>query len=123
MARGTIVLIGTLVTYLIPDEGRSEDSMDPLSDLIPGIIRRLSRFETADPAQAPMVAGVLTAAVLGQDTLAWRDQYGEIPPTESLAHSFVLWLLSDLIDYTTEQAGTADRLLQEVFSALVEEPS
>jgi hypothetical protein len=40
-----------------------------------------------------MAAGALTAAVLSQDTVAWRDQYGPIPRAEVLTHSFVQWLL------------------------------
>jgi hypothetical protein len=81
-------------------------------------MRRLSSFELADPAQAPMAAGVLTAAVLGQDTVAWRDQFGPLPRAEVLTHSFVLWLLADLLDVCAERSGTANELMQATFDSL-----
>ncbi|WP_141746515.1 hypothetical protein [Streptomyces sp. LUP30] len=63
-----------------PVVGEGEDRLDPLNDLIPAVIRKLPGFELADPAQVPMVTGVLMAAAMGMDTVAWRDQFGTIPP-------------------------------------------
>ncbi|MFJ1964040.1 hypothetical protein [Streptomyces massasporeus] len=121
VARGAVFLVGVLTAYLTQDAGQP-GSIDPLSDLIPGVIRRLSRFELADPAQAPMAAGVLTAAVLGQDTVAWRDQFGPLPRAEVLTHTFVLWLLADLLDVCAERPGTANELMQATFESLANDP-
>ncbi|MFD5952033.1 hypothetical protein ACFWAZ_38900 [Streptomyces collinus] len=121
VARGTVFLVGALAAYLTQEAGQP-GSLDPLSDLIPGVIRRLSRFEMADPAQAPMAAAVLTAAVLGQDTVAWRDQFGPLPRAEVLTHSFVLWLLADLLDVCAERPGTANEIMQATFESLANAP-
>ncbi|OQD51856.1 hypothetical protein BM536_037725 [Streptomyces phaeoluteigriseus] len=117
VARATVFLIGVLTAHLTPDGPPEPNGLDPLSDLIPGVLRRLSRIETADAAQAPMVAGVITAAVLGQDPVAWRDQFGTIPPAEALAHTYVLWLLADLLDTLTETPGATDQIMQETFAS------
>ncbi|MCX5327858.1 hypothetical protein [Streptomyces sp. NBC_00140] len=120
VARGSVFLAGVLAAYLTRDAG-SPGAIDPLEDLIPTVIRKLSAFETADPAQAPMASGVLTAAVLGQDAVAWRDQYGPVPPTEALNHTFVIWLLSDLLDFSLEKPGAADEIMQETFASIATE--
>lgn len=121
VARGTVFLVGVLAAYLTQDAGQP-GSIDPLSDLIPGVIRRLSSFELADPAQAPMAAGVLTAAVLGQDTVAWHDQFSPLPRAEVLTHSFVLWLLADLLDVCAERPGAAHESMQATFESLAQRP-
>ncbi|MGX1885778.1 hypothetical protein [Streptomyces sp. NPDC055287] len=82
-SRGTVFLVGVLTGYLIAEQPGGEDRLDPLSDLIPAVICRLPTFEMADPAQVPMVTGVLMAAAMGMDTVAWRDRYGQIPPEET----------------------------------------
>ncbi|MFJ6615582.1 hypothetical protein ACIQPT_35485 [Streptomyces sp. NPDC091289] len=99
------------------------DRLDPLSDLIPAVIRRLPAFESADPAQVPMVTGVLMAAAMGMDTVAWRDRFGPIPPEEALVHGFVLWLLADLFDSLAGQPGVMDRMMRETFDSLAAEGS
>lgn len=96
--------------------------LDPLSDLIPAVIRKLPDFELVDPAQVPMVTGVLMAAAMGMDTVAWRDQFGTIPSKEALVHNFVLWLLADLFDSLVEQPGAADQLMQETFNSMAAGP-
>uniref|UniRef100_A0AAU3H4Y8 TetR family transcriptional regulator n=1 Tax=Streptomyces sp. NBC_01401 TaxID=2903854 RepID=A0AAU3H4Y8_9ACTN len=123
VSRGTVFLVGVLTGYLIAEQAAGEDRLDPLSDLIPAVIRRLPAFEMADPAQVPMVTGVLMAAAMGMDTVAWRDQFGQIPKEEALVHSFVLWLLADLFDSMTDQPGTIDRLMRETFDSMAAEGS
>ncbi|MEK8141944.1 hypothetical protein NKH18_02610 [Streptomyces sp. M10(2022)] len=115
--------MGVLTGYLIVEQERGEDRLDPLSDLIPAVIRKLPAFEMADPAQVPMVTGVLMAAAMGMDTVAWRDQFGQIPPKEALVHTFVLWLLADLFDSTTEHPGTIDQLMRATFDSMAAEHS
>ncbi|QNE73507.1 hypothetical protein F0344_01755 [Streptomyces finlayi] len=118
VSRGTVFLVGVLTGYLISEQAGREDRLDPLSDLIPAVIRRLPTFEMADPAEVPMATGVLMAAAMGMDTVAWRDQFGQIPPKEALVHSFVLWLLADLFDSLHERPGTIDRLMRETFESM-----
>ncbi|WP_371794262.1 hypothetical protein [Streptomyces sp. NBC_01718] len=100
---------------------RSAGLLGHLSPPLPSIIRRLSQFETADPAHAPMVAAVLMAAVLGQDTLAWRDQFGQIPPAES-SRPHLRPLAAVLLDFTNERPGTTDQLMRETFASLAAGP-
>ncbi|MFD3613074.1 hypothetical protein ACFWXA_34415 [Streptomyces atroolivaceus] len=121
VSRGTVFLVGVLTGYLITEQSDGEDRLDPLSDLIPAVIRRLPTFEMADPTQVPMVTGVLMAAAMGMDTVAWRDQFGQISPKEALVHSFVLWLLADLFDSMTERHGTLDQLMRQTFEAMAAE--
>ncbi|MEU8708390.1 hypothetical protein [Streptomyces sp. NPDC048565] len=123
VSRGTVFLVGVLTGYLIAEQGVGADRPDPLSDLIPAVIRRLPTFEMADPVQVPMVTGVLMAAAMGMDTVAWRDQFGRVPQEEALVHSFVLWLLADLFDSMAEQPGTIDRLMRETFDSMAAEGS
>ena len=113
VSRGTVFLVGVLTAHIIGQQDRGEDRLDPLSDLIPAVIRKLPDFELADPAQVPMATGVLMAAAMGMDTVAWRDQFGTIPPKEALVHNFVLWLLADLFDILVEQRGATDQLMRE----------
>ncbi|MET9361785.1 hypothetical protein ABZX93_12800 [Streptomyces sp. NPDC006632] len=118
VSRGTVFLVGVLTGYIIADQADGEDRLDPLSDLIPAVIRRLPTFEMADPAQVPMVTGVLMAAAMGMDTVAWRDRFGPIAPEEGLAHGFVLWLLADLFDSLNERPGVIDRMMRKTFEAM-----
>lgn len=118
VSRGSVLLVGVLTAHIIgQQDGEAEDRLDPLSDLVPAVIRKLPGFELADPAQVPMVTGVLTAAAMGMDTVAWRDQFGTIPPKEALVHNFVLWLLADLFDSLVEQPGATDLLMRETFNS------
>ncbi|MCY0926893.1 hypothetical protein OTB20_11900 [Streptomyces sp. H27-H1] len=121
VSRGTVFLVGVLTGYLIAEQSGGEDRLDPLSDLIPAVIRRLPTFEMADPAQLPMATGVLMAAAMGMDTVAWRDRFGPIPPEEALVHGFVLWLLADLFDSLINRPGAIDRMMRETFEAMATE--
>ncbi|MGW9372945.1 hypothetical protein ACWGVR_23295 [Streptomyces xanthophaeus] len=123
VSRGTVFLVGVLTGYLIAEQSGGENRLDPLSDLIPAVIRRLPTFELADPAQVPMVTGVLMAAAMGMDTVAWRDRFGQVPPEEALVHGFVLWMLADLFDSLIEQPGAIDRMMRETFDAMAAEQS
>ncbi|QDO37920.1 hypothetical protein FNV62_06845 [Streptomyces sp. RLB3-17] len=119
VSRGSVCLVGVLIAHIIGrQDGEEEDRLDPLSDLIPAVIRKLPGFELADPAQVPMVTGVLMAAAMGMDTVAWRDQFGTIPPKEALVHNFVLWLLADFLDSLVEQPGATDQLMRETFNSM-----
>lgn len=121
VSRGTVFLVGVLTGYLVAEQSGGEGRFDPLSDLIPAVIRKLPTFETADPAQVPMVTGVLMAAAMGMDTVAWRDRFGQIPPEEALVHGFVLWLLADLFDSLAGQPGAIDRMMRATFDSMAAE--
>lgn len=123
VSRGTVFLVGVLTAYLMAEQGEDQDRLDPLSHLIPAVIRKLPTFALADPEQVPMATGVLMAAAMGMDTVAWRDQFGKIPAKESLMHSFVLWLLADLLDSVAERPGGIDRLMRETFDSMAAEQS
>lgn len=123
VSRGAVFLVGVLTAHIIgQQDGDEEDRLDPLSDLIPAVIRKLPEFELADPAQVPMVIGVLMAAAMGMDTVAWRDQFGTISPPEALVHTFMLWLLADLFDNLVEQPGATDQLMRATLSSLAADP-
>lgn len=118
VSRGTVFLVGVLTGYLIAEPPGGGEQLDPLSDLIPAVIRRLPSFEMADPEQVPMVTGVLMAAAMGMDAVAWRDRFGTIPPREAMVHGFVLWLLADLFDSLVDKPGTIDQLMRETFETM-----
>lgn len=118
VSRGTVFLVGVLTGYLIAEPPGGGEQLDPLNDLIPAVIRRLPSFEMADPEQVPMVTGVLMAAAMGMDTVAWRDRFGTIPPKEAMVHGFVLWLLADLFDSLADKPGTIDELMREIFESM-----
>ncbi|NEB77391.1 hypothetical protein G3I40_19530 [Streptomyces sp. SID14478] len=118
VSRGTVFLVGVLTGYLIAEPPGGGKQIDPLSDLVPTVIRKLPSFEKAEPEQVPMATGVLMAAAMGMDTVAWRDQYGTIPPKEAMVHGFVLWLLADLFDSLVEKPGTIDQLMRETFDSM-----
>lgn len=123
VARGSVFLVGVLTTHVLGQSGGQgeEGRLDPLDDLIPAVIRRLSGFQLADPAQVPMVTGVLMAAAMGMDVVAWRDQFGSVPPKEATVHSFVVWLLADLYDTLVDQPGATDLIMQDTFDSLTSE--
>ncbi|MEV6123112.1 hypothetical protein AB0M23_21800 [Streptomyces sp. NPDC052077] len=118
VSRGTVFLVGVLTGYLIAEPPGGGEQLDPLNDLIPAVIRRLPSFEMADPEQVPMATGVLMAAAMGMDTVAWRDRFGTIPPKEAMVHGFVLWLLADLFDSLVDRPGTIDQLMRETFETM-----
>ncbi|MEU6992793.1 hypothetical protein ABZ953_19325 [Streptomyces sp. NPDC046465] len=118
VSRGTVFLVGVLTGYLIAQPLGGGKRLDPLNDLIPAVIRKLPTFEMADPEQVPMATGVLMAAAMGMDTVAWRDRFGAIEPKEAMVHGFVLWLLADLFDSLVDKPGTIDQLMRETFESM-----
>ncbi|OKJ51670.1 hypothetical protein AMK28_25050 [Streptomyces sp. CB02115] len=118
VSRGTVFLVGVLTGYLVAEPPGGGEQLDPLSDLVPAVIRRLPSFEMADPEQVPMVTGVLMAAAMGMDTVVWRDRFGTIEPKEAMVHGFVLWLLADLFDSLVDKPGTIDELMLETFETM-----
>ncbi|WP_422070952.1 hypothetical protein [Streptomyces lasalocidi] len=120
VSRGAVFLVGVLTAHIIgqQDDGE-EDQLDPFSDLIPAVVCKLPGFEPADPAQVPMVAGVLTAAAMGMDTVVWRDRFGAISPEEALVHNLVLELLADLFDTLVEEIGATDLLMRDTFDFMM----
>ncbi|MET9497405.1 hypothetical protein [Streptomyces sp. NPDC006552] len=118
VSRGAVFLVGVLTGYLIAQPPGGGKPLDPLSDLIPAVMRKLPTFEMVDPEQVPMATGVLMAAAMGMDTVAWRDRFGVIEPKEAMVHGFVLWLLADLFDPLIGKPGTIDQLMRETFESM-----
>ncbi|MFE7114372.1 hypothetical protein ACFU99_02985 [Streptomyces sp. NPDC057654] len=118
VSRGTVFLVGVLTGFLIAEPPGGGEQLDPLNDLIPGVIRKLPAFDLADPEQVPMATGVLMAAAMGMDAVAWRDRFGKIEPKEAMIHGFVLWLLADLFDSLAGKPGTIDQLMRETIGSM-----
>jgi hypothetical protein len=54
--------------------------LDGPMDLVPAVVRRLRALELVPEEVLPTMAGVLTAAALGQSPLGWRRAVGESTP-------------------------------------------
>ncbi|MFD6417051.1 hypothetical protein [Streptomyces sp. NPDC060194] len=118
VSRGTLFLVGVLTGYLVAERPGGGAPSDPLTDLIPSVVRRLPAFPAAAPEHVPMATGLLMAAAMGMDTVAWRDGFGPLPAEEALLHGFVLRLLADLFDTLAGRPGVIDRLMRETFAAM-----
>lgn len=114
LRRATVFLIGVVVAGLTAglDRGARAARLDGLVALLPHAVRRLAGLELGDRTQVPMVVGVLAAATMDLDVVAWRDGFGEISPSEGLHHHFTLWLLADLHDSLLAHPGATDTLVR-----------
>ena len=86
-------LICGAVSAVIPEEGEP----DRLQTLVPAVLAKLGSIEYARPF-LPTMAGVLTAAAVGDDVWQWRMSLGEVGRKEASAWIWTAWLLADLID-------------------------
>ena len=96
MAAAFATLIGVAVSQL----GTPADEPDLLHTLVPAVITRLQRtqLDAVPDSALPTVAGLLTAAVLGQDVCRWRLSLGPWVDADMLVCCYTLWLLVDLFD-------------------------
>ena len=72
------------------------------------------------------MAGVLTAAALGQSPLGWRRAVGESTPGaaehwEGPAWAYSAWLLADVLDFAADEKGATAKLTDSRFAKLLEE--
>lgn len=119
IARAMILLTSALLNVLADDVARDPGDQsgedDALSVMFPPLMRQLRRrFPELAPASLPMIAGVLTAALTGQDAVAWRDEFGAPSEPELASLTCLLWLVRDFFD-TATGAGQADAMVAEVF--------
>ncbi|MEU6449994.1 hypothetical protein [Streptomyces sp. NPDC046979] len=50
VSRGAVFLVGVMTAHIVgAQEGAGQNRLDPLSDLIPAVLRRLPDFELAEP--------------------------------------------------------------------------
>lgn len=86
-------LIYGAVSAVPPEDGEP----DNLHTVVPAVLAKLKAIESARPFLATM-AGVLTAAAVGDDIWQWRTSLGTVSKKETAAWCWTAWLLADLID-------------------------
>jgi hypothetical protein len=74
-----------------------EGEPDRLHTVVPAVLTKLSKIQSARPFM-PTMAGVLTAAAVGDDIWQWRMSLGTVSRKETAAWCWTAWLLADLID-------------------------
>ncbi|RZS30370.1 hypothetical protein EV193_11767 [Herbihabitans rhizosphaerae] len=113
IARGVILLIGSLLES-VAEEGKSEPHEDdPLSMLYPALMRQIRiRFPGIPSETLPMIGATVTAALLGEDAVAWRDQFGEPDGMETFGLTCMLWLIADFFD-SLKEPGFTDQLVRD----------
>jgi len=122
IARAMILLLSALLDVLSEDVAREPGEQDDAGDdalsvLFPPLMRQLRRrFPELAPTPLPMIAGVLTAALTGQDAVAWRDEFGAPDQPELASLTCLLWLVRDFFDAATGK-GQADAMIAEIFEA------
>lgn len=122
IARAMILLLSALLDVLATDVARepaeqASEGDDALSVLFPPLMRQLRRrFPELAPTSLPMIAGVMTAALTGQDAVAWRDGFGAPGHPELAGLTCLLWLVRDFFDAATNE-GQADHMIAETFDA------
>jgi hypothetical protein len=94
-------------------------------DLVPAVVRRLRALELVPEEVLPTMAGVLTAAALGQSPLGWRRAVGESTPAAEHsvgpAWAYTAWLLADFPDFAADEKGATAKLTDSRFAKLLEE--
>jgi hypothetical protein len=86
-------LICGALSAVLPEEGEP----DRLHTVVPAVLAKLGKIEYARPF-LPTMAGVLTAAAVGDDVWQWRMSLGAVGRKEASAWVWTAWLLADLID-------------------------
>lgn len=75
----------------------AEGSPDCLHMVVPALLTKLRKIDEVRPF-GPTMAGVLTAAALGEDAYQWRASLGPVTNAETSAWYYTAWLLADFID-------------------------
>ncbi len=100
LASAFALLISAGTKVVVPESGEP-GRMELVVPRVLGRLRAL-RLRTVSDAQLPLVAGVLTAAALGQDPFGWSAGTGgrALPDQGPLVPlwCYVTWVLSDLVD-------------------------
>jgi hypothetical protein len=97
--------------------------LDGPMDLVPPLIRMLRALELVPDEVLPTMAGVLTAAALGQSPLGWRHAIGSgtsmAGPAEGPAWAYTAWLLADFLDLAADEQGATAKLTDSLFARLL----
>jgi hypothetical protein len=97
-------LIYGAVSAVLPEEGEP----DRLHTVVPAVLAKLKAIESARHF-LPTMAGVLTAAAVGDDIWQWRTSLGPVSKKETAAWCWTAWLLADLIDSGQGEPGRFTR--------------
>jgi hypothetical protein len=106
------LLIYGAMSAILPEAGEP----DNLHTVVPAVLAKLCKIQSARPF-VPTMAGVLTAAAIGDDIWQWRISFGAVSKKETAAWCWTAWLLADLIDTGHGEPGRfvreAARLVRE----------
>ncbi|MEV6809691.1 hypothetical protein [Streptomyces sp. NPDC051132] len=96
LSRGTVWLIGGALHLVgsghLGGEGFAERFTTTLMD-------KIGQWDDVlEPSDLPMVRRVVTAVLDGHDPVAWRDQAGPVPDSETRAMGCALALIADFVD-------------------------
>ncbi len=107
VCRALVMLSGTVAGLLLNlNDGIKND---PLSLLAP--LLRKTITARADPEAIPLLAGLLTAGLLGHDVLTWSEERLRIiTGKERMGLVTLVWCQRDLYDHFTEP-GRLDELI------------
>lgn len=107
------LLIYSAMAVIHPEE----DQPDKLHLIVPAVLTRLAAIDTARPF-VPIMAGVLTAAVIGDDPWLWRSSLGPVPRAEVSGWCWTAWLMADLTDSVgLGEPGTFRRIAAEIITS------
>jgi hypothetical protein len=113
--------IGRALTFLVAVltlslAKRTKDD-DPASLILPAMLRQLPRSFPHLPGHVlPTLAGTMTAGILGQDAVLWRDRFGAVSEEEVLGLTYLLWQLADFND-SMLSPGVTDGIVRELIAA------
>lgn len=111
------IVIYALLNLIQPAPSEEEDA---LHLIVPALIAKLRKLELEEvpPEALPTLAGVFTAACLGQDPFAWRTALGPLRQGEPLSWCYAAWLLADLIDHAVlHEPGGSTKILRQIVSS------
>jgi hypothetical protein len=107
------LLIFGAMSAIRPAEGEP----DRLHLIVPAVLTRLGQVDWARPF-LPTMAGVLTAAALGDDIWQWRVGLSPVSRAETAAWCYTAWLLADLTDSVGfGKPGTFSRIAAEIVTS------
>jgi hypothetical protein len=114
-AFGTIIYVAAQQLRPAPDDPGAADLK---MSVVAAVLNRLRRdFPEVPAKQLPIVAGMLTAAVLGIGPYDWRVSLGPVDPDEHLAWCYTACLLVDLVDSTIEHPGAFAETLRAALNS------
>lgn len=121
LARGLLKLLGELGRGLDAVNDPDDLERDALSAALPPIMRELRRqLPGVKPSLLPMLTGTLTAALLDEDVVAWRENVGLPDNVEAVILTVLVWLVATLLDDITAP-GAAKQVAESLIAAAIKE--